>query len=163
MDYKYESVGDHPAPARPQTMTSYAQHPQPPMSYTQLPSLTYFSQQAIRAGYVAPPHFENKPDHIQHQPANMREAIMKEIEKERIREKIIAEEIARRRMEFDVRRELMMERQLAKQSGEGSSPFSSPTLPFLKQQSDVTSLEERIASSQMGRGISVSSRFGARN
>lgn len=78
---------------------------------------------------------------------------MREIEKERIREKIIAEEIARRRMmEFDVRRELMMERQLAKQSGEGSSPFSSPTLPFLKQQSDVTSLEERIASSQMGRG-----------
>ncbi|KAH0649698.1 hypothetical protein KY284_029610 [Solanum tuberosum] len=146
MDYKYESVGDHPAPARPQTMTSYAQHPQPPMSYTQLPSLTYFSQQAIRAGYVDPPHFENKP-------ANMREAIMREIEKERIREKIIAEEIARRRMvEFDVRRELMMEIQLAKQSGEGSSSFSSPTLPFLKQQSDVTSLEERIASSQMGRG-----------
>lgn len=78
---------------------------------------------------------------------------MREIEKERIREKIIAEEIARRRMvEFDVRRELMMEIQLAKQSGEGSSSFSSPTLPFLKQQSDVTSLEERIASSQMGRG-----------
>ncbi|KAL3331673.1 hypothetical protein AABB24_032336 [Solanum stoloniferum] len=156
MNYKYESVGDHPAPApaRPQTMGSYAQHPQPPMSYTQLPSLTYFSQQAIRAGYVAPPHFENEPDHIQHQPANKREAIMREIEKERIREEIIAEEIARRRM---------VERQLAKQSGEGSSPFSSPTLPFLKQQSDVTSSEERIASSQMGRGISVSSRLGARN
>ncbi|KAL3331672.1 hypothetical protein AABB24_032335 [Solanum stoloniferum] len=171
MDYKYESVGDHPAPARPQTMTSYAQHPQPPMSYTQLPSLTYFSQQAIRAGYMAP-QFENKLDHIQNQPANMREAIWREIEKEKIKEEIIAEEIARRRMlELEVRRELMMERQLAQQSGEGLSPFSSPamsfspTLPFSKQQTVVTSVEERIARSledRMGRGLSVS-RLGARN
>lgn len=56
MDYKYESVGDHPAPApapvRPQTMTSYPQHPHPPMGYTQLPSLTYFSQQAIRGFFL---------------------------------------------------------------------------------------------------------------
>ncbi|XP_049359729.1 uncharacterized protein LOC125824401 isoform X2 [Solanum verrucosum] len=173
MDYKYESVGDHPAPARPQTMTSYAQHPQPPMSYTQLPSLTYFSQQAIRvsAGYMAP-QFENKLDHIQNQPANMREAIWREIEKEKMKEEIIAEEIARRRMlELEVRRELMMERQLAQQSGEGLSPFSSPamsfspTLPLLKQQTVVRSVEERIARSledRMGRGISVS-RLGARN
>lgn len=76
----------------------------------------------------------------------MREAIVREIEKERIREKIIAEEIARRRMvESEVRRELVMERQLAKQSGEGLSPCSSSSssLPFLKQQSDVTSLEEK--------------------
>ncbi|TMW84261.1 hypothetical protein EJD97_025521 [Solanum chilense] len=104
----------------------------------------YFTQQAIRAGYIA------SPDHSQHQPADMREAIVREIEKERIREKIIAEEIARRRiLEFEVRRELVMERQLAKQSGEGLSPCSSSSLPSLKQQSDVTSLEERIASSQM--------------
>lgn len=66
----------------------------------------------------------------------MREAIVREIEKERVREKIIAEEIARRRMvESEVRRELVMERQLAKQSGEGLSPCSSSSsLPFLKQQ-----------------------------
>uniref|UniRef100_A0A3Q7H6F7 Uncharacterized protein n=1 Tax=Solanum lycopersicum TaxID=4081 RepID=A0A3Q7H6F7_SOLLC len=90
----------------------------------------YFTQQAIRAGYIA------SPDHSQHQPADMREAIVREIEKERVREKIIAEEIARRRMvESEVRRELVMERQLAKQSGEGLSPCSSSSsLPFLKQQ-----------------------------
>ncbi|TMW84260.1 hypothetical protein EJD97_025520 [Solanum chilense] len=175
MDYKYESVGDQPAPAplRPQTMTSYAQHPHPPMGYTQLPSLTYFSQQAIRvsAGYMAP-QFENMPDHIQNQPANMREAIWREIEKEKIKQEIIAEEKARRHMlELEVRRELMMERELAKQSGEGLSPFSSPamsfshTLPFSNQQSVVRSVEERIARSledRMGRDISVS-RLGARN
>ncbi|XP_060171762.1 uncharacterized protein LOC132602950 isoform X2 [Lycium barbarum] len=156
MDYKYKSV-DEPV----------TQHP---MSYTQHQSstLTYFTQQAMRAGYVAP-HFENKLGHIQHQPANMHEAIRREVEKERIREEIIAEEIARRRMlEFEVRRELMMERQLTKLSAEGfsSSVMSfSPTLPLLKQQSDVRSIEERIARSledRMGRGISVSG-FGARN
>ncbi|KAK4338563.1 hypothetical protein RND71_043050 [Anisodus tanguticus] len=151
--YKYKSVNEQ-------------QHP-PHQSST----LTYFTQQAIRDGYAAP-HFENRLDHIQHQPASMHEAIRRELEKERIREEIIAEEIARRRMlEFEVRRELMMERQLAKHSGEGFSPFSSPimnfspTLPFLKQQSDVRSVEERIARSledRMGRGISVAG-LSARN
>lgn len=132
-------------------------------------SLRCLSQ--VSAGYMAP-QFENKLDHIQNQPANMREAIWREIEKEKIKEEIIAEEIARRRMlELEVRRELMMERQLAQQSGEGLSPFSSPamsfspTLPFSKQQTVVRSVEERIARSledRMGRGISVS-RLGARN
>ncbi|XP_055822925.1 uncharacterized protein LOC129891552 isoform X2 [Solanum dulcamara] len=174
MDHKYKSVGEQPPspPLPPPPLMMSYEHPRhPPMSYTQHPSLTYFSQQAIRAGYVAP-HFENKLDHIQHQPTNMREAIQREIEKERIKEEIIAEEIARRHMlELEVRRELMMERQLAKQSGEGLSSFSSPvmsfspTLPLLKQQSVVRSVEERIAGSledRMGRGISVS-RLGARN
>ncbi|MCE0480828.1 hypothetical protein HAX54_037974 [Datura stramonium] len=164
MDYKYKAVDERARQRQPPL-------PPLPMSYAQHQSLTYFTQQALRAGYVAP-HFENKLDHIQHQPANMREAIRREIEKEHIREEIIAEEFARRRMlEFEVRRELMMERQLAKQSGEGFSPFSSavisfsPTLPFLKQQSDVRSVEERIARSledRIGMGVSVS-RLGARN
>ncbi|XP_055822926.1 uncharacterized protein LOC129891553 [Solanum dulcamara] len=155
--YKHKAVDE----GLPQLQQPQAPPPPPPMSHFSTP--TYFTQQAIRAGYVEPPQFENKLDHIHHQPVNMREAIMREIEKESIREKIIAEEIARRRMpEFDVRRELMMERQLTKQIGEGFSPLSSPTLPFLKQQSDVTSVEERTARSQMGRGIQVS-RLGARN
>lgn len=118
------------------------------------------------------PHFENELDHIQQQPANSREAIWRQVEKERIREEIMAEEIARRRMlELEVRREIMMERELAKQSGGGFSPFSStvtsfsPALPFLKQQTGVGSVEERLAKSlenRMGRGISLS-RLGARN
>ncbi|CAN4113234.1 unnamed protein product [Withania somnifera] len=130
-------------------------HPHPHSS-----TPTYFTQQAIQAGYVEP-QFENKLGHIQHQPANMREALRREIEKEHLREKVIAEEIAR------TRRKLMMERLLTKQSKEGFFPFSSPAISFspthpsLKQQSDVMSLEERIARSQMGRRISVSG-FGAR-
>lgn len=171
MDYKYKSVGEQPSLSPPPQSMMVMGHAHPPMSYPQQQSLTYFSQQAIRAGYVAP-HFENKLGHIQHQPANMREAIQREIEKERIKEEIIAEEIARRNMlELEVRRELMMERQLAKQSGAGLSPFSSPvmsfspTLPLLKQQSVVRSADERIARSlddRMESGISVS-RLGARN
>lgn len=132
------------------------------------------------------PHSGNALDHFQHQPTNlheamrreienptiMREAIMREIEKERIREEIIAEEMTRRRiLEYEVRRELLMERQLAKLSGEGFPPFPSPvmsfspTLPFLKQQSDAGCTEERIARSlegRMGKEISVSG-LGARN
>ncbi|KAF3620107.1 putative membrane protein-like [Capsicum annuum] len=77
------------------------------------------------AGYMAP-HFENKLDHIQPQPANLCEALRREIEKELIREEVIAEDIAQRRvLDFEVRRELMRERQLAQQSGKGFSPFSS--------------------------------------
>nr|XP_016433334.1 PREDICTED: uncharacterized protein LOC107759834 isoform X2 [Nicotiana tabacum] len=176
MDYKYKSV-DESLPQQHQPPPYRQQH--------QSSTLTYFTQQAIRAGYMAP-HSGNALDHFQHQSANlheamrreienptiMREAIMREIEKERIREEIIAEEMARRRMlEYEVRRELLMERQLAKLSGEGFSPFPSPvmsfspTLPFLKQQSDAGCTEERIARSlegRMGKEISVSG-LGARN
>ncbi|XP_075092664.1 uncharacterized protein LOC107759834 isoform X3 [Nicotiana tabacum] len=178
MDYKYKSV-DESLPQQHQPPPYRQQH--------QSSTLTYFTQQAIRvsAGYMAP-HSGNALDHFQHQPTNlheamrreienptiMREAIMREIEKERIREEIIAEEMARRRMlEYEVRRELLMERQLAKLSGEGFSPFPSPvmsfspTLPFLKQQSDAGCTEERIARSlegRMGKEISVSG-LGARN
>lgn len=165
MDFKYKSAGDH----QPSPPIIYTQHAPTAaaMSCTQHhQSLTYFTQQAIRAGYVAP-HFENKLHHIQHQPANMHEAIWREFEKERIREEIIAEDMARRRMlEIEVRRELMMERQLlAKQAFSSPVMGFSPTLPLLKQQSDVRSVEERIGRSledRMGRGISVSG-LGARN
>lgn len=174
MDY-YNSPSMHPSasttppPASMMMTTTDAHPPHPPISQHQ--SISYFSQQAVRAGYVAP-HFENNLGRIQNQPANLREAIQREIEKERIQEEIIAEEVARRRMlELEVRRELMMGRQLAQQSGEGLAPFSSagmsfsPTLPVLNQQSVVRSVEERIARSfedRTGRGIPVS-RLGARN
>ncbi|XP_009792402.1 uncharacterized protein [Nicotiana sylvestris] len=181
MDYnlKYKSV-DEPLPSQQQQPPLYRQQ-------HQSSTLTYFTQQAIRvsAGYMAP-HSGNALDHFQHQSANlheamrreienptiMREAIMREIEKERIREEIIAEEMTRRRiLEYEVRRELLMERQLAKLSGEGFPPFPSPvmsfspTLPFLKQQSDARCIEERITRSlegRMGKEISVSG-LGARN
>ncbi|KAJ8571109.1 hypothetical protein K7X08_038081 [Anisodus acutangulus] len=67
----------------------------------------------------------------------------REIEKECIREEIIAEEVARRRMlEFEVRRELMMEREVAVWRGDHryASLSISPRFPFLKQQADAVSL-----------------------
>ncbi|PHT75319.1 hypothetical protein T459_18841 [Capsicum annuum] len=178
MDDYRKSVGERPVNGERRREEQQHLHPllpppPLPLSFTEHQSLTYFTQQAIRvsAGYMAP-HFENELDHIQQQPANSREAIWRQVEKERIREEIMAEEIARRRMlELEVRREIMMERELAKQSGGGFSPFSStvtsfsPALPFLKQQTGVGSVEERLAKSlenRMGRGISLS-RLGARN
>lgn len=60
---------------------------------------------------------------------DMRDAIRWEVEKERIREEIIAEEIARKRiLEEEVRHELMMEREMiAMRSGGG---FPSPCMPL---------------------------------
>ncbi|KAG8367619.1 hypothetical protein BUALT_Bualt16G0091100 [Buddleja alternifolia] len=56
----------------------------------------------------------------------MHDAILREIEKERIREEIIISEIARRRaLEAEVRRELMMERELALQRSGDGFPFGS--------------------------------------
>lgn len=58
----------------------------------------------------------------------MRDAIQREIEKERIREELIAEEMARKRMlKEEVRHDLMMEREMAMRSGGG---FPSPYMPF---------------------------------
>ncbi|KAI3801711.1 hypothetical protein L1987_29824 [Smallanthus sonchifolius] len=60
----------------------------------------------------------------------MTEAIWREFEKERIREEIIAEEVARRwLLEAEVRHELMIEHEMAMKSGGGiSSPFMPKTL-----------------------------------
>ncbi|KAJ8571106.1 hypothetical protein K7X08_038078 [Anisodus acutangulus] len=76
--------------------------------------------------------------------SDVHEAMMREIEKELIRDDIIAEEVARRRMlEFEVRRELMMEREV--EMWRGDHRFASlsfpPRLPFLKQQADTSVFE----------------------
>ncbi|KAD3068005.1 hypothetical protein E3N88_35885 [Mikania micrantha] len=61
----------------------------------------------------------------------MRESIRQELEKERIRAEIIAEEMARKRiLEAEVRKELMMEREMAtRNAGEISLPFMRRSLP----------------------------------
>ncbi|KAK4377225.1 hypothetical protein RND71_003521 [Anisodus tanguticus] len=80
--------------------------------------------------------------------SDVHEAMKREIEKECIREEIIAEEVARRRMlEFEVRRELMMEREVAVWRGDHryASLSISPRFPFLKQQADAVSLVSGLA------------------
>ncbi|KAH0677046.1 hypothetical protein KY290_026810 [Solanum tuberosum] len=79
--------------------------------------------------------------------SNVVEAIRNEIDKERIRKEIIAEEVARKQMlELEVRRELMMEREIAMF---GEDRFAS----FFKNQADSVLFKEKI-----GMGISVVSR-----
>ncbi|CAI9098797.1 OLC1v1035504C1 [Oldenlandia corymbosa var. corymbosa] len=87
----------------------------------------------------------------------VREEIQRAIEKERIRDEIIAGEIARRRiLEAEVREELRMERELALRVKEGSTtdkvpypvdtgiPLAPRGNPFLQEAKGLT-LEERIA------------------
>ncbi|XP_052182704.1 uncharacterized protein LOC127795207 isoform X2 [Diospyros lotus] len=88
-------------------------------------------------------------------PIDVREAVRREIEKEKIREEIIAKEIARKRLlEAEVRREMMVEREMALRRGERfpllstSAPASGqfePGLPQLHYLSTSRSIEERLA------------------
>ncbi|KAH0714750.1 hypothetical protein KY284_007655 [Solanum tuberosum] len=72
------------------------------------------------------------------------EAIRNEIDNERIRKEIVAERVARKQMlELEVRRELMMEREIAMFGGDR---FAS----FFKNQVDSMLFKEK-----MGMGISV--------
>ncbi|KAJ0091704.1 hypothetical protein Patl1_14572 [Pistacia atlantica] len=89
MEFKFRAGDDRPPPYLP------------PSS-----SFSYYSERALRANYSTSPSFMgNQRDFY---------TIQREIEKDRIRQEIIAEENIRRRMlEEEVRRELMMEREMA--------------------------------------------------
>uniref|UniRef100_A0A2N9FLT2 Uncharacterized protein n=1 Tax=Fagus sylvatica TaxID=28930 RepID=A0A2N9FLT2_FAGSY len=98
MEFKFRAVDDRPPP-----------FPTPPSSYG------YFSEQALRVSAGFPATDPRPKPEQSHNPNGPREAILqRELEKERIREEIIAAEITRRRvLEAEVRRELMMEREMA--------------------------------------------------
>ncbi|KAJ9162953.1 hypothetical protein P3X46_022683 [Hevea brasiliensis] len=83
----------------------------PPTLFSSSSTLGYFSEEAFRANY---PNIDPRQN-----PELMRNQTLQcEIEKQRIREEIIAKEIARRRvLEAEVRRELMMEREMAMRVG----------------------------------------------
>ncbi|KAF5195058.1 hypothetical protein FRX31_015356 [Thalictrum thalictroides] len=77
----------------------------------------YFSQQAIRAGMLTS---ELRRPELMVNPDPSRELILMELEKERIREQIIASEIMRiRELEDEFRRKQAMERELALRRGDG--------------------------------------------
>ncbi|XP_073157713.1 uncharacterized protein [Henckelia pumila] len=76
--------------------------------------------------------------HPHSHPQDLHEAIRWEIEKERIREDIIMQEIMRRRvLEAEVRRELMMEREVALRRGRDGIPYGS--LPVMRLESPMRS------------------------
>ncbi|MFS7935507.1 putative deoxyribodipyrimidine photo-lyase transcription factor C2H2 family [Helianthus anomalus] len=95
-----------------------------------------YSQQAFTAGYP------NGGDTMMiRRRFEMRESIRRELEKERIREEIIAEEMARKRLlEAEVRRELMMERQMAMRRG----GFEEASLFMRQRHGDVVFGQRRL-------------------
>ncbi|KAJ6406958.1 hypothetical protein OIU84_010467 [Salix udensis] len=86
-----------------------------PLWFSPSSSMGYVYEQALQASYS-----NADPRQI---PEPMRnELILRQIEKERIREEIIAQEMAwRRGLEVEVRRELMVEREMAMLGGRGMS------------------------------------------
>ncbi|KAL6984921.1 hypothetical protein U1Q18_018302 [Sarracenia purpurea var. burkii] len=123
--------------------------------------LSYFAEQALRVSYSD--HDFGRLTEVIQNPHNIREAIRREIEKERIREEIITTEIARKRsLEAELKREILLGREMGLCRVEGSSLFSGlmpppppppPPLPpsmlfesrrSLLHQSEGRSLEERF-------------------
>ncbi|KAI8570319.1 hypothetical protein RHMOL_Rhmol01G0025300 [Rhododendron molle] len=127
----------------------------PPTTYAPRPStsnVSYFTEQARRVGYLGP-NFGNTAERIRNpNPMHpMHEAVQRELEKEQIREEIIAAEKARRRaLEEEVRREMMLEREMAlrRGGGDGFTNFSGfePRHSVMQHQFEGRSLEERIVS-----------------
>ncbi|KAM7477134.1 hypothetical protein LguiB_024377 [Lonicera macranthoides] len=132
MEFKFRAIDKQPS--------TY----QPPSS-----SFSYFTEQAIRAGNYTADFGRNRE--FLGNPLDVREAIRRELEKERIREEIIAGEIERKRaLEAEVRMEMMMEREMALRRSNSFTyppPMASRLEPSLSviHQSQGRSLEERIA------------------
>ncbi|GAB4835981.1 hypothetical protein Ancab_000900 [Ancistrocladus abbreviatus] len=112
----------------------------------------YSAEQALRAGF---PSTEFRGMELQrNEHHDVREAVHRELEKERIRAEIIAEEIARRRiLEEEVRRELILERELALRKAEGFPQYGSSTMRVDSRAPLRTNFESRV----MGEEVSFPS------
>ncbi|CAK9168866.1 unnamed protein product [Ilex paraguariensis] len=103
MEFKYRAIDEQAsAPYLPNQSSSFS----------------YFAGQAVRAGYSST-NFRGAHEFF---PNHVGEVVQREIEKQRIREEIIATEIVRKRiLEAEVRREMQMEREMALRRGENFS------------------------------------------
>ncbi|KAK3189740.1 hypothetical protein Dsin_029301 [Dipteronia sinensis] len=114
MEFKFRAGDDRPPPNLPASSSS---------------TMTFISEQALRANYSSDPNFIRSQIEMY--------TIQREIEKEKIRLEIIAAENVRRRLlEEEVRRELMMERETA---ARGSSETGLST-----EESHTTQLDSRF-------------------
>ncbi|GAB4838113.1 hypothetical protein Ancab_027642 [Ancistrocladus abbreviatus] len=103
----------------------------------------YFTEQALRAGFTSTEF--RRMELQRNERHNVREAVHRELEKERIRAEIIAEEIARRRIiEEEVRRELILERELALRKAEGFPRYGSSTMRVDSRVPLRTNFESRV-------------------
>ncbi|XP_010942069.1 uncharacterized protein [Elaeis guineensis] len=115
---------------------------------------SYFTEQALRAGYIDVGGDIRRGDFTQ--PITSREALQRELEKERIREELIARDIARRRiLEEEVRRELELERAMATRRLQ-LEDYSS--VPEAMAQHPEAGLEHGM---QFGPAARIADRFGA--
>nr|DAD45315.1 TPA_asm: hypothetical protein HUJ06_003545 [Nelumbo nucifera] len=113
MEFRYQPVEDRPSTFFSSTTTN-----------------SYFTEQALRVGLIS----DNRSNEVVRDAVGVREAVNRELEKERIRAELIAAEVARRRvLEVEVRMELQMERELAAlRRREGvSSILSDPRIPLM--------------------------------
>lgn len=133
MDFKFRSMEERSS----NFFSSSPNFPSPNVN-----NISYFSQQSIRAGFTSPDPVRREFTRNPNPNLNLiRESIQRELEKERIRAEIIAEEVYRRRiLEDEVRREMMFEREIALRRGDGFGPSMrfGPRVPLL------TSFETRI-------------------
>ncbi|KAK3016721.1 hypothetical protein RJ639_007442 [Escallonia herrerae] len=141
MEFKFRAIDEQASAYHPPSSSS---------------NFTYFSEQARRAG-IPTADFGQSRD-LSRSSNDVREAIQREIEKERIREEIIAAEVDRRRMlEAEVRRELRMEREFGcRRPGRFAFPPGMPRPPPLAL--GGRRLEERIALSlehRLGNSLSL--------
>ncbi|KAG6770160.1 hypothetical protein POTOM_025832 [Populus tomentosa] len=111
----------------------------PPVCFSPSSSIGYFYEQALRGPcnfLLLPSFFLNLSSYPNADPRQIpepmrNELILRRIEKERIREEIIAQEMAwRRELEAEVRRELMVEREMAMRGGRGMSFEERLTMQF---------------------------------
>ncbi|CAO2841620.1 unnamed protein product [Amaranthus hypochondriacus] len=121
-------------------------HSPPSSSFLNPNNVSFYNHQAIRAGFTNADIIARE---VEGNPNDMRK-YQRELEKERIRAEIIAEEVYRRKiLEDEVRRELMLERELAFRRGLGSSamPFQS-RIPLMMNFDDQIGGGARFPGSQ---------------
>ncbi|XP_074273643.1 uncharacterized protein LOC141597171 isoform X3 [Silene latifolia] len=87
--------------------------PIPDFNQNPNPNFSYITHQTIRAGFTTNAELRNPEFEFPRNPIDVRGSLLRELEKERIRARLIAEEITQRRiLEEEVRREMMFEREL---------------------------------------------------
>ncbi|KZV35525.1 hypothetical protein F511_21361 [Dorcoceras hygrometricum] len=128
----------------------YNQQDSPRIPHAIYPSC-YFSPEQAHGAALMDPDFmrlhhgyirNDNTNNLRHQshfhPQDLHEVLRREIERERIREEIIMSEIVRRRtLEIEVRRELMMGREIPLRKGCEGSPYVSP--PVMRFESPMRS------------------------
>lgn len=134
MEFKFQATDEKPSTSLPPS-----------------PGISYFSAHALRGGS----NNDTQKDDGLRNLIDLREEVQRELEKERIRQVIIAEEIVRRRLlEAEVRRELMLEREIALLRAGGFPLLSSSSL-----EPSTVGFAQRLPSLHLSEGKTLGERL----